>query len=232
MELLTVSTDDVNAKLREGWKLYGALVIDDQGNKKQKIIRRIPEMYTSLLNIKNRKVQNIGQMQSLFKEMITVLMRIALVFTKSAETITTDQGISTDNPEYGSDSLSKDNSENRTKDVYAEAAVTVRDTLVDVIKSRDQFVKPHEQSRFSYWIQYMTLTFKVMYKLNYLKRKHSNSILQNMDTIKRINGIETEIPENVRLAVEQLFLSIFRSLPGDYYEYEIALRHILYPDTY
>ena len=110
------------------------------------------------------------------------------------------------------------------QEVFTETTETFK-RVIPVI----QRIERQEQGMFEYWIQYMSLTFKVFSRLRQLNHEHSNAVLQNIDNISAINGINTEIPDKVKLAVEDLFKSVFKCLPGDYYEYEFALRHILYP---
>jgi hypothetical protein len=93
-------------------------------------------------------------------------------------------------------------------------------------------LKEGEQSRHVYLTQYMMLSFKVYMALYSLQRNHPEEILKYMDNVAIINGISTDYPLNVKMDVEKMFYSIFKSNPKYTIDYNFALRHLLYPDIY
>ena len=89
-----------------------------------------------------------------------------------------------------------------------------------------------EQTKHEYLVQYTTLVYKVYIALNELRDNHPNEILKYMNTVTEINGISTDYPMNVKLAVEEHYYSMFKSNPNHNIDLNFALRHILYPDIF
>lgn len=196
--------DTIDDYLHLGWRLHGAPYIKDT-KLVQKLTKRENQYYTNILNIKNKTVRNVDEAKTLFQQMMSLMIKTFI----NSEKTKSNTGAKTDR---------------RGEHIFAETTHEFKKVIAVAPKIEQQ-----QHGLFEYWIQYMSLTFKVFSKLRELNHEHSDAVLQNIDNISAINGINTDIPDKVKLAVEDLFKSVFKCLPGDYYEYEFALRHILYP---